>query len=185
MRTVHELASDLAAAKLKSVRDDLQKMTAANRRQWLQKRWASKLGDIEPNASPEVSQYWKKPWENATVEGLTLQVEPGILVPVLLLHPSAAGARRAPVVVAIAEGGKERFSTTAPLKSSRCSTPASMSVCPTSAAQGRLHRHAPRSFQSGNFACRDRIDARQYSSRRSAEGSSNGNRVPEDSAGFR
>jgi cephalosporin-C deacetylase-like acetyl esterase len=109
IRTIHELASDLAAAKLKSVRDDLQKMTAANRRQWLQKRWASKLGDIEPNASPEVARYWKKPWKNAAVEGLTLRVEPGILVPVLLLHPSSAGARRTPVVVAIAEAGKEGF----------------------------------------------------------------------------
>jgi hypothetical protein len=55
MRTVHELASDLAAGKLKSVRDDLQKMTAGNRRQWLKKQWALKLGDIEPYAAPDVN----------------------------------------------------------------------------------------------------------------------------------
>jgi hypothetical protein len=40
---------------------------------------------------------------------VTLEVEPGIVVPVLLLRPAESGGRRLPVVVAISQGGKERL----------------------------------------------------------------------------
>jgi hypothetical protein len=43
------------------------------------------------------------------VEGITLTVEPGIVVPMLLLRPRRVAGRRAPVVIAVAERGKDLF----------------------------------------------------------------------------
>jgi len=43
------------------------------------------------------------------VVAVTLTVEPGITVPLLLLEPTSAHGQRAPVVVAVAEGGKDLF----------------------------------------------------------------------------
>ncbi len=86
METVHHLAATMAASELHSARSKLAKMSSQDRRTWLQKKWAAKLGDIEPNRSPQATSYWKKPWRNATVEALTLEVEPGIIVPMLLVH---------------------------------------------------------------------------------------------------
>jgi len=46
---------------------------------------------------------------NATVEGIMISVEPEITVPLLLFTPSAKGAAGTPIVVGVAEGGKELF----------------------------------------------------------------------------
>ncbi len=40
---------------------------------------------------------------------MTLETEPGIVVPLLLLRPSSTGSGRTAVVVAVSEGGKEGF----------------------------------------------------------------------------
>ncbi len=39
------------------------------------KQWAAKLGDVEPNQSPQATSCWRKQWRNAMVEALTLDVE--------------------------------------------------------------------------------------------------------------
>ena len=109
MQSIHQLAGVMAASELHAVRAALGETSPANRREWLQKTWAEKLGDIEPNQSAQATPHWSKPWRNSTVEGLTLQVEPGIIVPMLLVHSSEPAIVRRPVVIAVAEGGKERF----------------------------------------------------------------------------
>jgi cephalosporin-C deacetylase-like acetyl esterase len=108
MRSIHEFASQMAEAKIAEVRAGLEKMSGEERRNWLQKRWAAKLGDIVPNPSSKVTAHWKRPWRNATAEALALETEPGILVPLILLHPSGPPGRR-PLVIAVAERGKEGF----------------------------------------------------------------------------
>jgi dienelactone hydrolase len=109
METVHHLAAVVAASELRTARSEMAKMSPQDRRRRLQKQWAAKLGDVEPNQSPQATSGWKKQWRNATVEALTLEVEPSIIVPMLLVHPSTNSAARRPVVIAVAEGGKERF----------------------------------------------------------------------------
>jgi dienelactone hydrolase len=68
----------------------------------------SKLGDIEPDRRGEPQRLWSREVAGIAVEGLVLDTEPGIHVPVLLLKPARAGGRL-PVVIAFAEQGKERF----------------------------------------------------------------------------
>ena len=109
METIHHLAAVVAASELRAARSEMEKMSPQDRRRWLQQKWAEKLGDIEPNQSPQATTFWKKPWRNAIVEALTLKVEPGIIVPMLLVHSSKPTSTRLPVVIALAEGGKERF----------------------------------------------------------------------------
>lgn len=109
MRTIHELLRETAETKLKVVRAALARLTPDARRGWLRKNWALKLGDIEPNRRPEAAVHWRKPWPHAEAEGITLAIEPEIVVPLLMLRPANSARIRVPVVVVVAEGGKERI----------------------------------------------------------------------------
>jgi len=109
MTPVHQLAFNLAVAKLHSARAEMAKLDPDRRRVELRTRLAAKLGDIEPNRTPEAAVHWTNQLDGANLEAVTLQVEPGIVVPLLLLRPAPASERSLPVVVAIDEGGKERF----------------------------------------------------------------------------
>ncbi len=66
-----------------------------------------KLGDIEPPPSPEAVRRWTRRLLGADAEGFILTVEPGIVVPLVLLRPSGAGPF--PVTVAVSQGGKEQI----------------------------------------------------------------------------
>jgi dienelactone hydrolase len=107
MRTVHELAREMARARLERARASLARMTPKDRRDWMRTELTKKLGDIEPNREPRPAIHWSKKLPDATVEGITIQVEPGITVPMLLFKP--ATKEKTPVVVGLAEGGKETF----------------------------------------------------------------------------
>jgi hypothetical protein len=109
MRSVHELAHSLGDAEVNAARVELAKMTLDERRAWLQAKWTTKLGDIEPNRHPEAAVRWTKKVQVARAEAITLTVEPGIVVPLILLRPSSLPGIRPGVVVAIAQGGKELF----------------------------------------------------------------------------
>ena len=104
-RSIHDMASEIGRAEVSRARMQLAKLQPEAQREWLRSKWAEKLGDIEPNRHPAAITQWKKPIDGGEAEGVTLEVEPGILVPLLLLKPK--GASRAPLVVAIAEHGKD------------------------------------------------------------------------------
>jgi hypothetical protein len=104
-KMVHELASDIGKAQLKSARAQLAGLDPKAQRDWLRSKWAARLGEIEPNRRATAVVQWKKPFSGGEAEGLTLETEQGIVVPVLLLKPARGG--RTPVVVALAEPGKE------------------------------------------------------------------------------
>jgi cephalosporin-C deacetylase-like acetyl esterase len=109
MPPLHELALNVAVSKLNSAQAEMAKLGPDKRREELRKRLAAKLGDIEPNPKPEASIHWTKQLDGAGIEAITLQIEPGIIVPVLVLRPAGAPRPRLPLVVAIDEGGKERL----------------------------------------------------------------------------
>ncbi|HUS05601.1 MAG TPA: hypothetical protein VMZ52_04875, partial [Bryobacteraceae bacterium] len=48
-------------------------------------------------------------WQSARVEGITVAVEEGITIPVLMLRPLASGSRPLPVVAVVSQSGSERF----------------------------------------------------------------------------
>jgi hypothetical protein len=66
------------------------------------------LGDIEPVATAKSETQWRRSLDGAQAEAVLLQVEDDIQVPLMLLLPEG---RANGVVVAVAQGGKDRLLT--------------------------------------------------------------------------
>jgi len=109
MRSVHELTHQIGQSKVAEARSQLSQLKSQEKREWIRSRWSSKLGDIEPIRHPEATLQWSKRLPSGEVEGITLNVEPGIVVPLLLLRPTGSSQTPVPVVAAVSEGGKEGF----------------------------------------------------------------------------
>ncbi len=109
MRTVHELAQELGRAEVEKARTSLSTRTPSARLEWMRDQLGKRLGNIEPNRNPQTAVHWSKKLPNSTVEGITVTAEPDITIPFLLFLPQTNPTRRPPVVVGIAEGGKESF----------------------------------------------------------------------------
>jgi cephalosporin-C deacetylase-like acetyl esterase len=108
-RSVHEIGREQARAQVDTARRELANLPQDERVKWLQAKWAAKLGDIEPNSHASAVTEWTKEVPGAQVEAVALTVEPGVMVPLLLLKPSVGRGQRAPVVVEVSEGGKDLF----------------------------------------------------------------------------
>lgn len=107
MRTIHEIAAETGSAEVMKAREMRAAMSSKARQDSLRADLAKRLGDIEPAGNPRATMHWSKSMPQAAVEGITIAVEPDITVPLLLFRPTAT--RAAPVVVGVAEGGKEMF----------------------------------------------------------------------------
>ena len=108
MRMIHELASEIARAKVKAARGQLKQLEAGARRKWLQDRWVERLGAIGPNRKAPVSVHWTRRSGNAEIQGISLAPEPGIVVPLLILKPASAEGP-VPLVTIVSQGGKVRL----------------------------------------------------------------------------
>jgi dienelactone hydrolase len=108
MRTVHELALEIGRAKLEKARSSLASLTPQKRLERVRDELRKRLGDIEPNPRPQGTVHWTKKLPAATVEAITIKAERDITIPLLLFLPSTKSARW-PVVVGVAEGGKDLF----------------------------------------------------------------------------
>jgi hypothetical protein len=73
------------------------------------KAWARLLGDTAPVDRAKVLSLESRKAGDTTVERLALEVEPGITVPLLLLLPAHAPGAKLPLVVGLAQGGKQIF----------------------------------------------------------------------------
>jgi len=107
-----DLLRRLADRQIASVRKELSGLPRNERRKVLCRRWAAVLGSPEPADRPKLRlRTVENPQGGALrVERLVLEVEPGILVPVLLLLPRACRTEaRVPVVCAFGHFGKEDF----------------------------------------------------------------------------
>ena len=83
--------------------------TPANQtRAMLQKAWGKLLGPIEPPAKPVVTESKPEEVTGGTLVRFAMAVEPGIVVPYLLLSPKNAKGRL-PAVVMVAQNGKAGF----------------------------------------------------------------------------
>jgi len=125
---VCDLADRIAGERLAALRQQTAGLTPQARREALRRKWSGLLGDVQPlGGLPQsygtvplrpvrdargLSQFSRS--ENGTVPfGRVIRVafktQQGILVPVLVLLPSASGRRPRPCVLAVAQGGKEGF----------------------------------------------------------------------------
>ena len=104
---MHVIAREIGEAHLRAAREKSASLSASARADRLRSDLRPMLGDIEPAAAPVARQHWRRTLSGASVEAASVTVEDGIEVPLLLLLPPAA--KNAPIVVAVSQGGKERF----------------------------------------------------------------------------
>lgn len=122
MRPLYEIARDNGAQRAAAARERLAKLTLDERRAALRRDWARLLGNVKPRQEPRVlagseirglappaRQGEAAAGLDARIEKLALEVEPGIVVPLVLLTPSKAASGKRPVVVAVAQAGKQAF----------------------------------------------------------------------------
>jgi cephalosporin-C deacetylase-like acetyl esterase len=109
LRPFNELITALGTERADAARKRYAELTPAARRQGLKEAWARLLGDVEPKTKAKVGEQKRERLGAVTVERLVLEVEPGIVVPLLLLVPEHKETARLPVVVAVAQAGKQAF----------------------------------------------------------------------------
>lgn len=104
-----EIACRLAEERLAKARASRVGSTSAAQLQNLRTVLQDKLGDVEPNPGAPARSCWSRTFSGFAVEAVALEPSPGISVPLLLIKPAAGSFRRTPFVLALAEGGKQRF----------------------------------------------------------------------------
>ena len=108
-RTLCELAADLGRERLESARRRRAALEPEARRRQLRKDWATLLGEIEPAAAPSVLEQREETAGDIVVRRLALQDTAGIVVPALLLRRRPMPKERMPVVIGVAQQGKQAF----------------------------------------------------------------------------
>ncbi len=109
-KNLNEVMSTMGTARIGKARAQLADKTPERQRQILRDDWSKLLGPIAPAKAPGIKakSMDDQPVAGATVERIVLEVEPGFVVPVVLLKPIKQ-AKRAPVVVGVAQAGKVGF----------------------------------------------------------------------------
>jgi cephalosporin-C deacetylase-like acetyl esterase len=109
-QSLTQVMSRVADERIALARKQLAGKTPVERRLWLQSKWSQLLGPIVPARSPVVQLTVSdaKPPAGMRVERVVLEVESGIVVPLLLLIPEKRSGR-SPVVIGLAQAGKAGF----------------------------------------------------------------------------
>jgi cephalosporin-C deacetylase-like acetyl esterase len=108
-RPDYQLAGELGRERAQARQKRLAELKVAERREALRRDWGKLLGDVVPKGEPRVTAGPVQRLGNIAVERLTLEVEAGIVVPAILLVPGGEAGKRAPVVVGVAQQGKQEF----------------------------------------------------------------------------
>ncbi|MGI8978351.1 MAG: alpha/beta hydrolase [Pirellulaceae bacterium] len=104
---LHELAAKIGRQRATNRREQLAQPTVNKNADAVRDDWTALLGEVQPRIVPRVQK--SLPIEkhgSITIERLALEVDPGILVPLVLLRPAAD---KPPVVIAVSQHGKSVF----------------------------------------------------------------------------
>lgn len=109
-KSLNELMSALGQERIEAARKRLADHPPAERRRLLRAEWGRLLGPVAPARGPVVKALAvdEHVVAGARVERIVLEVEPGIVVPLLVLTPARRNGR-APVVIGLAQAGKAGF----------------------------------------------------------------------------
>lgn len=108
-RPLYELATEIGARRGAIARRRRADLGLEVQRKQLRQEWARLLGDVEPKGEPKAHEQQKQTLGSLTIERLALEVEPDIVVPLVLLIPPSKSGKRPPVVLGLAQDGKEGF----------------------------------------------------------------------------
>lgn len=110
-KQLHDLLPEIAANQIAAARLQQAKLSDADRRDHLRQEWNSVLGERKsrPLTKARTVARSDEEIEGMQIERVVLDVEPGIVVPLILLLPDDPAQPRVPVVVAVAHAGKGEF----------------------------------------------------------------------------
>ncbi len=103
----HLEAAKEADQRLANARAMIAKTPPPQRREKLRTQFAEVLGDVKPR-TPTVVRTVNETLGDVAVEKIHLRMEPGVVVPMILLKPNV---KQPPIVVGLAQGGKQGFLT--------------------------------------------------------------------------
>jgi dienelactone hydrolase len=108
-RPLWELAEELGAERSAAAHRRLADLKPEDRRQQARREWTRLLGPVEPGMAEKAPAQEGRKVGTITAERIGLKVEPGVVVPLLLLLPPHKDDARLPVVVGVGQDGKEGF----------------------------------------------------------------------------
>ena len=104
-KKLHEVLAALAAGRTHLQESWVELLGPADSRKQIQREWAKALGNIEPMAKPKFTAVGEP---QVNLVRFTLEVEPGIVLPGMMLTPKHAKGKL-PAVVMVAQAGKAGF----------------------------------------------------------------------------
>src|SRR5262249_3866069 len=106
-KALHQVAFEMGKEQLEAARSRSRTLAPKERAAQLRKELKPLLGEIDPATGARAERVWTRSAVTMEVDAISVAVEDGIAVPLLLIRP--AGKQSAPVVVATAQEGKGRF----------------------------------------------------------------------------
>ena len=105
---VYELAAKIGASRALAAR---QRFRAQGARQALRDAWEERLGKIDPGDGPTVLRVKHSLHKGLAIEHILLEVEDGIVAPVLMLRDAKRTSSETPIVLMFARAGKDDLVT--------------------------------------------------------------------------
>lgn len=106
---LHTLLARLAAQRIEAAQQRLEALAPDERRPALRHEWKKLLGEIDPTAEPKLLQRRAQSLKQANSEWLALEVQDGIIVPLILLTPAGQHKPPFPAVICLSRAGKREF----------------------------------------------------------------------------
>jgi cephalosporin-C deacetylase-like acetyl esterase len=105
-RPLFELAWEIGRKRAGAARKELADLKPEERTKRLREEWTKLLGDVEPKRAPKALSNEASKAGSVDANRILFEVEPGVVVPMLLLVPPSKEKTKPPVVVAVAQQGK-------------------------------------------------------------------------------
>jgi hypothetical protein len=156
---VYKLAGKLADERIAAARKEIASINFTSRRAILLDGWSRILGSVTPTTNPIVKVVAREVTNGVGVERIVLEVEPGIIVPLVVMEACDQRSDPLPVVIALADSGKQHFLAARPDAVSTW-LEAGCAVClPDLRGYGETSAgsaHGPRSIGT-TLSCRDQV----------------------------
>jgi hypothetical protein len=109
-KTVQQIAAELGRQRWLTSHQAIVKLKEIEqRKQLLRHDWGYLLGAVEPEGDAKATAVGQQKLGDIVCERIVLETEPGIVVPLLLFLPPRKDNAKVPVVIGVAQHGKQEF----------------------------------------------------------------------------
>ncbi len=146
-----QLVSAVGEQRAAAASSKLAQQSPAQQRQQLRQEWSKRLGEIQLRAAPKVqSNEQDSSQPGVMAERILLEVEPDVVVPMLLLSSAGTSGESLPVVVGLAQSGKQGFLTNRAVEIAKLLAAGNRICLPDVRGTGETRSGTSRGPQSGD-----------------------------------